>query len=490
MSPGDSLPPKERRYRRIAIIIVMLGVTMSAIDTTAVVLALPVMQHDLSTDILSMIWVLLSYLLVITVLGTQVGRLGDMFGRVRMYNLGFAVFTVGSVLCGFSLNGTELIAFRVIQGIGGALISSNSGAIIADTFGDRERGRAFGITGMGWSIGAVLGILVGGAFVTFLSWRYIFFINIPIGIFATLAGYLYLQERSPRKKESLDLGGIVLMGLGLFLILLAITDVTGSGWTLASGIELAIGAVALVGFILWERRASNPFMDFSLFRDRIFRSSSFAAFFQSLASYSVIFLIIMYLQGPMGLSPWDASLLLIPGYVLGGLIAPFSGRLSDRKGARIIASVGLGLQMLGILVYSTLSLSTSLYLVVVGSVLNGAGTSTFFPANTSAVMANAPRRAYGISSGLLRTMSNLGMVLSFAVALFFASISIPRDLAFQIFLGVGTGISGPLAQAYVDGMHTALLISIALLFVAMVLSLLRGKEARAMEQEAVNRLGQ
>lgn len=479
MAAQAPLPPAERRYRSIAITVVMLGVTMSAIDTTAVVLALPVMIQDLHTDILSMVWVLMAYLLVITILGTQVGRLGDMFGRVRMYNIGFAVFTIGSLFCGVSVSDNQLIGFRVLQGVGGALISSNSGAIIADTFGQWERGRAFGITGLGWSIGAVLGILVGGAFVTFLNWRYIFFINLPVGIFATLAGYHYLEERSPRKREALDVGGILLLGISLFLILLSITDITGSGWSTTYGVELVLGIVALFAFMAWERRAASPFLDFSLFRDRIFRSSSFAAFFQSLAGYAVIFLVIMYLQGPRGMSPWDASVLLIPGYVLGGMIAPFSGRLSDRMGARIIASLGLALQAVGILVYSSLSIDSSILLVVLGSVLTGAGSSTFFPANTSAVMANAPPAAYGISAGLLRTLSNMGMVCSFAVALFFASISIPRDLAFQIFLGVGSGISGPLAQAYIDGMHTALVVSIVLLMIALVLSLLRGKEARA-----------
>ncbi len=198
--PQDPADPIETQYRRIAIGIVMLGVMMSAIDTTAVVLGLPVMIEDLNSDILTMIWVLLAYLLVMAILGTQVGKLGDMFGRVRMYNLGFAVFTFGSLLCGISTGGGQLIAFRVLQGVGGALISSNSGAIIADTFPIKERGKAFGITGMGFSIGAILGILVGGAFVTFLNWRYIFFINLPIGIAATVAGYYLLKERSPAKK--------------------------------------------------------------------------------------------------------------------------------------------------------------------------------------------------------------------------------------------------------------------------------------------------
>ena len=154
--PQDPAEQIETRYLRIAITIVMMGVMMSAIDTTAVILGLPVMIGDLNSDILTMISVLLAYLLVIAILGTQVGKLGDMFGRVRMYNLGFAVFTIGSLLCGISTDGTQLVAFRALQGIGGALISSNSGAIIADTFPMKERGKAFGFTGMGFSIGAIL----------------------------------------------------------------------------------------------------------------------------------------------------------------------------------------------------------------------------------------------------------------------------------------------------------------------------------------------
>lgn len=454
---------------------------MSAIDTTAVVLGLPVMMLDLNTDIINMIWVIMAYLFVITVFGTQVGRLGDMFGRIRMYNFGFALFTFGSLLCGLSTTGPQLIIFRILQGLGGAFITSISGAIIADTFTERERGRAFGFTGMGWSVGAISGILVGGAFVTFLNWRYIFFINLPIGIAATVAGFFLLKERSPKIKAGLDIGGMALLGIGLFLALLAITDITGSGWSTQYGIELVIGVLFLGAFVLWERRSASPLLDLSLLRRRIFTASVFAAFFQALASFAVLFLVIMYLQGPRGLSPWNASLLLIPGYVLGGLIAPFAGRLSDRMGARVIASVGLVLQAGGIVVYSFLGLTTSIYVVIIGSVMNGAGSSTFFPANNSAVMASAPPRAYGVSAGLLRTLSNLGMVASFAVALLIASVSIPRQLAFEIFLGVG-GIHGQLAAAFVDGMHSALLASISLLVVALFLSIIRGKEARTERQ--------
>ena len=474
---GAVLGYPDGRYQLVALSIVMTGVLMSAVDTTAVVLGLPVMLVDLNSDILSMVWVIMAYLLVITILGTQVGKLGDMFGRARMYNLGFAVFTFGSLLCGLSSTGAQIVDFRILQGVGGALISSNSGAIIADTFPENRRGRAFGFTGFGWSAGAILGILIGGAFVTFLNWRYIFFINLPIGVVATTFGYAKLRDRSPRGKSSFDLLGMILLGSGLYLWLTFLTDVTGSGWSPTYAPELLLGTLLLAAFAAWERRFSSPLLNLSLLRQRVLTASMLAAFFQSLASFAVLFLVIMYLQGPRGQSPWDASLLLIPGYVLGGLVAPFAGRFSDRVGARVVASLGLLLQAVGMLTYATLSLNTPLYVVVLGSILTGAGSSTFFPANNSAVMASAPRGAYGIASGLLRTFSNIGMVSSFAVALLIASVSIPRQLAFEIFLGTGN-IGGSLSAAFVDGLHSALIASISLLAIAVLLSVLRGKEAR------------
>jgi EmrB/QacA subfamily drug resistance transporter len=475
--PIENSQYPDGRYQLVTLAIVMTGVLMSAVDTTAVVLGLPVMLKDLNSGILSMIWVIMAYLLIITILGTQVGKLGDLFGRVRMYNLGFGVFTLGSLLCGLSSTSPQIVDFRVLQGIGGALISSNSGAIIADTFPENRRGRAFGFTGFGWSVGAILGILVGGAFVTFLSWRYIFFINIPIGIVATTAGYLRLKDRAPRVRTTLDILGMLLLGFGLYLWLTFLTGVTGTGWSSSYAPNLLAGTLLLVGFVAWERFYSSPLLNLSLLRNRVLTASMLASFFQSLASFAVLFLVIMYLQGPRGISPWNASLLLIPGYILGGLVAPFAGRLSDRVGARVVASLGLVVQAAGMLTYSTITIESPLYVVVVGSVLTGSGTSCFFPPNNSAVMANAPRGAYGIASGLLRTFSNIGMVSSFAVALLISSLSIPRQLAFQIFLGTG-GISGNLSLAFIDGVHSALIASISLLGVALLLSVLRGKEAR------------
>ena len=467
----------DAHYQRIALVVVMMGVMIAAVDTTIVVLALPVMMGDLHTDLVTMVWVIMAYLLVMTVLTTQVGRFGDMYGRVRMYNLGFAVFTLGSVACGFASTGVALIAFRVAQALGGALISSNSGAIIADTFPAHARGRAYGMTSIGYNTGAVLGILLGGLIITFVNWRYIFFINLPIGVTALIMGVRVLRERSPRLARKIDFPGVALLGAGLLLLLIGLTNATGAGFT-RTVVEMVVGgALVVVGFLAWERFAPAPLLDLRLLRRRVLTASVFAASLQALGNFAILFLIIMYLQGVRGLSPFIASLLLVPGYVVGGFIGPWSGRLADRLGARVPASLGLLVQVAGVLVYTTLGVATPLWVVVVAATINGIGSGFFFPANSSAVMADAPPRDYGVASGLLRTLSNVGMVTSFAVALLIASRAIPRQAAFAIFVGT-TRLSAALASAFVHGLHAALGGSIVFLALALVLSLLRGRESR------------
>ncbi len=465
------------RYEKIALTVVLMGVMMTGIDTTAVVLALPSMMSDLHTDLISMIWVIMGYLVVITIFGTQVGRLGDMYGRIKMYNVGFGIFTIGSLFCGFAQNSPELIAFRVLQGVGGAMVFSNSGAIIADSVSKDRRGRAYGITGVGYSIGAILGILVGGLIITFVSWRYIFFINIPLGIAAVAVTYKVLKDRSEKIKSKIDYAGMGFLGTGLFLILLGLTYSAGAGVSSATLAMIVAGFVVILGFVAWEKHYPQALLDLSLFRQRVLTASMFAAFFQALASFAVLFLLIMYLQGARGLSPLNSALLLVPGYVLGAFVAPIAGRSSDKFGARYIATLGLALQGTGIFVYSLLSPAAPLWVVIVGAIVNGVGSSSFFPANNSAMMANAPPKAFGIASGLLRTFANIGMVCSFALALLIASLAIPRQLAISIFLGTSK-LTGGLASTYVEGMHIALYSSIGIILVAIAFSVLRGKESR------------
>jgi EmrB/QacA subfamily drug resistance transporter len=456
----------------LAMIVIMAGVLMTAVDTTIVVLALPEIQRSLHVALSAVIWVIISFLLVITLLATQVGRLGDMFGRVRMYEAGFAVFVLGSLLCALSWDETSIIVFRIVQGIGGALIMANSGAVIADLFPREQRGRAYGLTALGWTVGAVIGVVLGGLIVTYISWRWIFGINVPPGVLAIVAALRVLRDRGERIRRRLDLPGMITLGLGLFGVLWAMTKLANAPLDASMIGYLVGGAVMIVAFVLIEARVSAPMLPLSLFRVPTMAASLLASMFQGLASFAVLFLVLMYLQGPRGLSPIHASLLLVPGYVAGAAVGPPAGRLADRRGPVLPATLGLGLQVIALLCYAQLTLSTPLWLIVAISLLNGIGTSFFFPANSAAIMKAAPPDMYGIASGMLRTFANIGMVFSFAVAILVASRSISRGLAFAIFVGT-TSLHGPLAAAFTSGLHAAFYASVSFMVIAALLSALR-----------------
>ncbi len=465
-------------HRGLGMIVVMTGVLITAVDTTIVVLALPAIERDLHVPLASVIWVIIGYLLVITVLATQVGRLGDMFGRVRMYEAGFLVFVLGSLACALAWNDASIIGFRILQGVGGAFVTANSGAVISDLYPPDQRGRAYGYNSIGWSLGAVLGIVLGGAIVTYISWRWIFWINVPIGIAAVVLATRVLRDRGERARRRLDMAGMVTLGLGLFGVLWAMTKLATSSLDASIAGYLTGGVVLLVLFVAVERRQSEPMLDLSLLKIPTMAPSLLASLFQGLANFAVLFLVIMYLQGPRGLSPLHASLLLIPGYVIGSAVGPLAGRLADRTGPVIPATAGLGIQVIALAIYARLSLSSGLWLVVAGSVVNGIGASAFFPANSSAVMKASPPDMLGISSGMLRTFANVGMVFSFAVAILTASRSISRGLAFAIFVGT-TSLHGHLAAAFVTGLHSAFYTLMAFMILAAVLSAARGRPARA-----------
>lgn len=461
---------------KIILSILMLGTLMGSLDSTIVILAFPTISGSLNADLLSTLWIILIYLLIIAVCTTQLGRLGDIYGRSRMFNAGFSIFTAGSLFCGFSPTISGLIASRAIQAFGGALMQANSGAIIADTFPPDARGTAFGYISLGWTSGAMLGIVLGGLITTYAGWEYIFFINLPIGILATLVGFRYLQD-STRVPARLDIAGMLLLGTALTLVSYAGVDFAGQGTDFINIACFLLGILSLLLFFVYESGTPAPIIDFAVFGNRVLRYSLMAAFFLSLGYLSVVFLITMYLQGIRALTPLDAALLLTPGYVVGSLLSPLMGKFSDRYGARPLATAGAGVLILATLVYLTLGLSTSFWVVLLASAISGIGSAMFFPSNNSAVMANAPPGSFGAISGILRTVQNIGILGSFVIAITVASAAIPRAIAFEVFIGTTTLIGG-VSAAFLHGIDASLIASIVIMGIAAILSWMRGQEDR------------
>jgi MFS family permease len=327
----------------------------------------------------------------------------------------------------------------------------------------------------------VLGILAGGALVTLLSWRWIFWINVPIGGAALVLALYVLSPGQERRARELDVAGMVLLGAGLLAVLWALVRLTSTPLS-ARILAYLLGGLVLLLLLVWqEARARDPMLHLDIFRVPTMSPSFLAAFFQSLANFAVLFLITMYLQGVRSLNPLDAALLLIPGYLVGGLLGPVSGRLADRFSPAAPATVGIVLQCLAILLYARLAVSSPLWTVSAISVVNGLGSAGFFPANNSAVMKASPPGVFGVASGMLRTISNLGMVLSFTMALVVAAHAVTRRLAFAIFVG-NTRLSDVAGQAFLRGLHAAFYASVAAFIVAGVLSAVRGRPAAEGDQ--------
>lgn len=467
------------RHSNIVLGIVMLGTLMGSLDSTIVLLAFPVINDSLHSNLAISLWIILAYLLVLAVATTQMGRIGDIYGRSKIFNLGFAIFTVGSALCGFSPHIYSLIAFRGLQAVGGAIMQATSGAIIADYFPREKRGRAYGYNSLGFTAGAMLGIVLGGIITTFISWQYIFFINIPIGVVAVIVGMKYLKD-TQKTVAKLDLPGMGLLASALVLLSLGLVSFAADGISAFSIILAVIGAVLIPVFILYDRRKENSLIDFQAFKNKILRNAILSAFFTSVGYFSVVFLVIMYLQGIRALTPLNASLLLVPGYVAGSFLGPIMGRLSDKYGSREIATLGIFFLALAVLVYLTLGATSPLYIVLIASAISGIGTSMFFPANNSAVMANARTGSYGSISGLLRTVQNIGLVGSYVLAISVAAASIPRQVAFEVFIGT-TSLKGNISQAFIGGIDHAFYASIIILLIAGALSFSRGRDVRKEE---------
>ena len=394
---------------------VAMGLFLGTIDGSIVNVALPTLVRAFDTQFAVVQWVVLAYLLTITTLMLSVGRLGDMIGKKPLYATGFVVFTLGSVLCGLAPSVYWLIGFRVLQAIGAAMLMALGMAIVTEAFPPSERGRALGISGTMVSVGIVVGPVLGGLLIGALSWHWIFFVNLPVGIVGTWMVIRFVPVLKPAGGQRFDLVGALTLFLCLMALLMALT--LGQQVGFAETIVLALFAASLVLLALFlaiERRIRYPMIDLRLFRDRLFNINLVTGFVIFVCMSGTIILMPFYLENVLGYTPRSVGLLLAIVPIALGITAPISGSLSDRFGPRPIIVGGLLMLLLGFSAVSTLSTGTTALGYVLRFLPIGIGIGTFQSPNNSAVMGAVPRSRLGIASGLLSLTRTLGQTTGIA----------------------------------------------------------------------------
>jgi EmrB/QacA subfamily drug resistance transporter len=403
----------DRKWR--ALIIVCLAIFMLLLDITVVNVALPDIQKELHTSFTDLQWVVDAYALLLATCMLNAGTLGDLLGRKRVFIGGVVIFTAASAACGAATSPLFLNLARGVQGVGGAVMFAVSLAILSQEFHGKERGTAFGIWGATIGAAVAIGPLVGGALTTWAGWRWIFFVNLPIGAICVVGAFAYLHESRDEQRGGFDLPGFVTLTAGLFALVLAM--LRGNDWGWSSGREvglLAAGVVFLGAFVLAERVASAPMFDLSLFRVPTFTGAQIVAFAISSAMFSQFLYLTLYLQNVLGYSPIQAGLRFLPLSLLAFVAAPIAGRLSTLAPVRVLLGVGMGLVGVALLLMHGVTPSSHWTTLLPGFIVGGLGIGMVnAPLASTAVSVVEPRRA-GMASGINNTFRQVGIATGIA----------------------------------------------------------------------------
>ena len=454
---------------------------MAGLDTRIVLIGLPTIAESLSADLETLLWVTQGYQIAITIGLLFLGRFSDIFGRVKVYNLGFAVFTLGSGLCVLAQTGSQLVIFRVIQGLGGAMLIANSIALVTDATPLAELGFALGFNQIAFVLGAVLGLTVGGALIVAAGWRYIFAMNLPIGIFGTLWAHLRLREISQTEKHSsFDYLGICLFTTSLTSLLLVISLVTmASIDNVGAGILYLISLVTFVLFLYYEPRRADPLLDLRLFRIRLFSAGNVSQLLYSLGFGALSLIIILYFQLIRGFDALTAGLLFLPLDLAFVGTGPISGRLSDRYGTRVFTTLGMGVGTIGYVALAFLMTTTApLVQIEVILIVVGVGLGLFVSPNMSSIMGSVPAQRRGVASAVRATLFNTGSVVSIGLVAYIITTAIPYQVVSGIISGGYTTLTPNESIGFVTGMGRAFLVAAAITVVGMFVSTLRGREIK------------
>lgn len=461
-------------YKWIALSNTTLGMLMAALNSSIILIALPAIFRGIGINPLApsetgyLLWSLLGYMVITAVLLVTCGRISDMFGRVRLYNLGFAVFTVGSILL-FFIHGSgdpaamQLIVFRLIQGVGAAFLMSNSTAILTDAFPPNERGLALGLNSVCAIAGQFIGLILGGVLAVF-NWRAVFLVSVPFGIIGTIWAYLMLHETArPRQRQRIDVAGNLLFAGGLTVLMIGLTygiqpygDST-MGWSNPLVIAGIVGGLALLAiFVVVEQRVANPMFRLSLFRIRMFTMGNVSNLLASMAQGGLQFMLIIWLQGiwlPLHGYTFDdtplwAGIYMIPLTVGFLIMGPLSGYLSDKVGSRGLATTGMVVMALAFLALTLLPANFSYPVFAIIILVLGCGMGMFSAPNTTAIMNAVPAEYRGVSSGMIATFRNIASTLSITLIFSLVTVGLARHLPSTLLSGLtGAGIPRDAATA-------------------------------------------
>ena len=480
------------QYKWVALSVTTVGTLMAGIDTRIVIVGLPTIARELGADAESVIWVSQAYLLASTIGLLLIGRITDLIGRVKIYNYGFVLFTIGSAFASLSFSPAELIVSRIVQGTGSAMIITNSAAILTDATPRNELGTILGINQIAFRIGSISGLTLSGIIIAVADWRALFYINIPIGIFGTIWAHKRLREISTKDTASkMDWGGFFLFTTGLTMILLAITFMSygPSDLILGSG-ALAFGAALLIIFMRIESRINAPLLDPKLFKIREFAGGTLAQMLNALAWSGIIITISFYLQIIMGYSALQAGLSILPLEATYLIFGPLSGKLSDKYGSRLFATLGLVISSVGFFLLAAITTPATSYLeIAIVLALMGAGNGMFVAPNISSIMASVPANRRGIASGFRVTLFNVGLTASSGVAVLLITLSIPYG-AFSALLQSFDPLSASqiVRDQFVSGFQVATFVLAIVNTIAIAPSLLISSKARqaSLEESAEN----
>jgi len=390
----------------------------------AINIALPAIGEEFVMDAILLNWVATSFLLGAAAFLVPFGRIADIYGKKRLFTLGMVVYTVASFLCGMAASAASLILFRTIQGIGAAMGFATGMAIITSVFPPGERGRAIGINVAAVYIGLSVGPFLGGVLTQQLGWRSIFFFNVPLGVLVlALVLWKLPGEWAGARGEKFDLTGSLIFSLALVAVMYGFSILPGAGgaWSIGAGL------LGLLAFVRWEHRVEHPVFNMDLFiKNRVFAFSNLAAFVHYTATFGIVFLMSLYLQFIMGLSPQEAGIVLVSQPVVMAAFAPIAGRLSDRVDPQIVASAGMAITALGLFLLVSLGETTGLGTVVAYLVVLGLGFGLFSSPNTNAIMSSVEKRSLGIASATVGTMRITGQMFSMGLIMLVFSMTIGR----------------------------------------------------------------